>query len=100
MKRTISILLVCFMMVALLAGCGSEPASTTPTPAQQTSPSSGSNEPSAPTPEPEIVDRKFTKTRSITVEIYDRNNDGGSPPEDNFFTNFIKEGVLRDHNVG
>jgi len=99
MKRTISILLVCFMMVALLAGCGSEPASTTPTPAQQTSPSSGSNEPSAPTPEPEIVDRKFTKTRSITVEIYDRNNDGGSPPEDNFFTNFIKEGVLRDHNV-
>ncbi len=49
--------------------------------------------------EPEIVDGRFTKTRKITVEIYDRSNPGGSPPEDNFFTDFIKEGMLRDHNV-
>ncbi|MDI9514725.1 MAG: extracellular solute-binding protein [Clostridiaceae bacterium] len=98
MKRTISILLVCFMLVALLAGCGSEPASSTPTPGQT---SSAPNESQAPetTPEPEIVDGRFTKTRSITVEIYDRSNDGGSPPEDNFYTDFIKEGMLRDHNV-
>ncbi len=47
----------------------------------------------------EIVDGKFTTTRHITVEIYDRANDGGSKPEDNFYTNFIKEGMLRDHNV-
>ncbi len=48
---------------------------------------------------PEIVDGRFTTTRHITVEIYDRANDGGSKPEDNFYTTFIKEGMLRDHNV-
>lgn len=49
--------------------------------------------------EPELVGRRFTETRYITVEVYDRSNPGGSPPEDNFWTNFIKEGMLRDHNV-
>ncbi|HML45851.1 MAG TPA: extracellular solute-binding protein, partial [Clostridia bacterium] len=49
--------------------------------------------------EDEIVDGRFTTTRQITVEIFDRANDGGSKPEDNFYTNFIKEGMLRDHNV-
>ncbi len=46
-----------------------------------------------------LVNRRFKETKSITVEIYDRSNDGGSKPEDNFFTNFIKQGMLRDHNV-
>lgn len=49
--------------------------------------------------EPEIVDGKFVEPRHITVEIYDRSNAGGSVPEDNFYTDFIKEGMLRDHNV-
>lgn len=47
----------------------------------------------------ELVDGKFVETKHITVEIFDRANDGGSPPEDNVFTDFIKEGMLRDHNV-
>jgi putative aldouronate transport system substrate-binding protein len=47
----------------------------------------------------ELVNGRFVKTRRITVEVYDRSNAGGSPPEDNFFTDFIKEGMLRDHNV-
>ncbi|CAG5080863.1 Sugar ABC transporter substrate-binding protein [Thermobacillus xylanilyticus] len=42
---------------------------------------------------------RFKETRKITVEIYDRGNDGGTPPEDNFYTDYIKEGMLRDHNV-
>lgn len=42
---------------------------------------------------------RFTETRHITVEVYDRNNDGGSKPDDNFYTDFIKEGLLRDHNI-
>ncbi len=46
-----------------------------------------------------LVNGKFTTTKSITVEVYDRSNDGGSKPEDNPFTDFIKEGMLRDHNV-
>lgn len=39
------------------------------------------------------------KPKSITVEVYDRGNSGGSKPEDNFFTNYIKEGMLRDYNI-
>jgi putative aldouronate transport system substrate-binding protein len=47
----------------------------------------------------ELVNGKFTTTRSITVEVFDRSNDGGSKPEDNFYTDFIKSGMLREHNV-
>ncbi len=47
----------------------------------------------------DLVNGKFKTKKSITVEVYDRSNDGGSKPEDNFYTNFIKEGMLRDHNV-
>ncbi len=46
-----------------------------------------------------LVNGRFATTRNITVEVYDRSNDGGSKPEDNFYTDFIKAGMLRDHNV-
>jgi putative aldouronate transport system substrate-binding protein len=46
-----------------------------------------------------LVNGRFTTTRNITVEVYDRSNDGGSTPDNNFFTDFIKAGMLRDHNV-
>lgn len=74
-------------MATLLPSC-SKPAEVVDS--QSTPPSAQSSE---------IVNGKFTKTRSITVEIYERGNDGGSKPDDNFYTNFIKEGMLRDHNV-
>ena len=48
---------------------------------------------------PEIVDGRFTTTRKITVEVFDRAREGGTPVENNFYTDFIKEGMLRDHNV-
>ena len=44
-------------------------------------------------------DGRFTEPRKITVEIYDRGNDGGSTPEDNVFTDFIKEGVMDAYNI-
>jgi ABC-type sugar transport system, periplasmic component len=47
----------------------------------------------------ELVNGRFKATKNITVEIYDRANDGGSKPEDNFYTDFIKQGMLKDHNV-
>ena len=47
----------------------------------------------------EIVDGKFTTTRHITVEVYDRGNDGGSDPTNNMYTEYIKKGMLEDHNV-
>ncbi len=75
MKRNRLVLLICLTMVMMLTVC------------------------STVFSEPEIVNGRFTKTRSITVEIFDRSNPGGSTPEDNFYTDFIKEGMLRDHNV-
>jgi putative aldouronate transport system substrate-binding protein len=43
---------------------------------------------------------RFNTTKSITVEVFDRGLDGGkSKPEDNFYTNWIKQGLLRDHNI-
>ncbi len=104
MKKFISILLVCTMLVSL-AGCSNKKqASNTDKPATATTQESQSGDKTTPTEEPnkenaEIVDGKFTETRKITVEVFDRGNDGGSKPEDNFYTNYIKEGMLRDHNV-
>lgn len=49
--------------------------------------------------EAEIVDGKFTTTRHITVEVYDRGNDGGSDPTNNMYTEYIKKGMLEKHNV-
>jgi putative aldouronate transport system substrate-binding protein len=76
MKRARLVLICCLMLVTVLAVCASSLAA-----------------------DPEIVDGRFVKTRKITVEVYDRNNAGGTPPEDNFYTDFIKEGLLRDHNI-
>jgi len=46
-----------------------------------------------------FVDGKFTETRHITVEIYNRNNDGGSDPTNNVWTDYIKAGMLDKYNV-
>ena len=47
----------------------------------------------------ELVDGKFAETRKITVEIFDRSNDGGTDPTNNKFTDYIKKGMLEKHNV-
>jgi len=47
----------------------------------------------------EIVDGKFVETRHITVEVYDRGNDGGSDPTNNKYTDYIKQGMLDTYNV-
>lgn len=80
MKKTLSVLLCLMFAIGLLFAAGKKDALS----------ATGSNE---------LVNGKFTTTRNIVVEIFDRSNDGGSNPEDNFYTNFIKEGMLRDHNV-
>lgn len=88
MKKAISVLSICLAMATLLPSCSKGP--------KVDNPSLPSN---ATTQNAEIINGKFTKTRSIIVEIYERGNDGGSKPDDNFYTNYIKEGMLRDHNV-
>ncbi len=46
-----------------------------------------------------FVNGKFTETRKITVEVYDRGNDGGTDPTDNMYTDYIKKGMLETYNV-
>ncbi len=46
-----------------------------------------------------FVDGKFTTTRHITVEVYNRHNDGGSDPTSSVFAEFIKKGMLEKYNV-
>ncbi|MFH1879357.1 MAG: sugar ABC transporter substrate-binding protein [Bacillota bacterium] len=45
-----------------------------------------------------FVDGKFTETRHITVEIFDRSTDG-TVVDDNVYTDFIKQGMLDKYNV-
>lgn len=96
MRKKLCVLLVFVMILSLLTACkstqqsgknGSELTGKIP----ESSGGQAGNQ--------EIVDGKFTTTRKITVEVYDRGNEGGSKPDDNFYTDFIKEGMLRDHNV-
>ena len=47
----------------------------------------------------ELVDGKFPETKHITVEIYNRNNDGGTDPTNNVYTDYIKQGMLDKYNV-
>ena len=46
-----------------------------------------------------FVDGKFTETRKITVEIYNRNNDGGTDPTNNVWTEYLKKQMLEKYNV-
>ncbi|MDR0896762.1 MAG: extracellular solute-binding protein, partial [Oscillospiraceae bacterium] len=72
MKKALSLLLACLMTLSLGAALAETP---------------------------EFVDGRFTQTREITVEIYDRGNDGGTDPENNVWTEYIKKGMLEQHNV-
>ena len=47
----------------------------------------------------EVVDGKFVETRHITVEVYDRGNDGGSDPTNNMYTRWIQQQMLEKHNI-
>ena len=104
-KKIISVLLACCMTVSL-AACGAKSdegtqtaATDAATEAAETETTVAATEAAADPTNGEVVDGKFLETRKITVEVYDRGNDGGSDPTDNKFTNYIKEGMLRDHNV-
>ncbi len=45
----------------------------------------------------QLVGGKFPETKHITVEVYDR--DGGTPANDNMYTDYIKKGMLEKYNV-
>ena len=105
MKKKLLSVLLATTMVASMAACGGEtktetPASndtTTKTENTDTADNSGDSQKAASSSE--LVDGKFAETRHITVEVYDRGNDGGSDPTNNMYTEYIKKGMLEDHNV-
>lgn len=100
-RKSVYITLFALMFVLVLAGCTNEksdPPATTPSPSASESSTNDSGDSSSEQPG-EAGPFRFEETRKITVEIYDRGNAGGTKPEDNFYTQYIKDGMLRDHNV-
>ena len=47
----------------------------------------------------ELTDGKFAETRHITVEIFNRYGDADKDPINNVYTDYIKQGMLEQHNV-
>ncbi|MCR5461277.1 MAG: extracellular solute-binding protein [Acetatifactor sp.] len=94
-KKILSILLAC-SMVASLAACDGDGSG------EDTGDVSSIQESKAEVAKQagaEFENGKFKETKKIVVEIYDRGNDGGSDPENNDYTEYIKKGMLEDHNV-
>lgn len=105
LTKSLTILALCSGLV--LAGCSnnnndsaSPSSSSAPPASEQASASPSPDEASAKLEKLGLDSNlRFKETRKIKVEIYDRGNTGGTKPEDNVYTKFIKEGMLRDHNV-
>lgn len=108
MKKKMIAMFLATTMVMSLTACGSTGTDTEASSAETTE-SAGAEESteSAETTEEapaegttsELTDGKFAETRKITVEVYDRGNDGGSDPTNNKYTEYIKKGMLEKHNV-
>ncbi|WP_070000203.1 extracellular solute-binding protein [Cellulosilyticum sp. I15G10I2] len=96
MKKFTSILMILVMGTMVFSGCGKD---TVDTKAPTSNEAKQNVETKSAGDNAEIVDGRFVETRKITVEVFDRGNEGGSKPEDNAYTDFIKEGMLREHNV-
>ncbi|WEK54377.1 MAG: extracellular solute-binding protein [Candidatus Cohnella colombiensis] len=104
LTKLLTILALCSGLV--LAGCTNSNNNNSTSPSNSSAPPA--SESASPSPDEASAkleklgldsNLRFKETRKIKVEIYDRGNTGGTKPEDNFYTNFIKDGMLRDHNV-
>lgn len=89
MKKRLVALVLAGAMALGMVGCGGSSEKSADT-SKESSESAGASE---------LVDGKFAETKHITVEVYDRGNDGGTDPTDNMYTEYIKKGMLEDHNV-
>lgn len=101
-RKALSILMVSTTFALAISGCTSNnnsPAATPAPAATTTTNDSGNNGDARLEALGLDSNLKFKETRKITVEVYDRGNAGGSKPEDNYYTQYIKDGMLRDHNV-
>ena len=101
-KKVLSMFLASVMALSIVACGSSNGGSDTQTGTDTATQQDNATETEAqaePETASELVDGKFAETRKITVEIYDRGNDGGSDPENNMYTEYIKKGMLEEHNV-
>ena len=102
-KKAISILLAGAMVMSMAAcgdtGSDSSSAASGSSAGAAGSSSAGSSAADAGNATGDLVDGRFAETRTITVEVYNRENDGGSDPTNNMYTEYIKKGMLEDHNV-
>ncbi|MDR2546507.1 MAG: extracellular solute-binding protein [Lachnospiraceae bacterium] len=105
MKKFLALLLAVSLLATLLVACTDDPVEDTPV------------TPVAPVDPPVVVipddeppvdvsqwaewgldnDRRFVDQRTISVLIWDRDTE--TDPTDNAFTDYVKEGMLREHNV-
>ncbi len=101
MKKKVLSILIAGAMVMSMTACGGDSGNNQSSAGSGagTSTGSGSTAADAGNASGELVDGKFAETRTITVEVYDRGNDGGSDPTNNMYTEYIKQGMLADHNV-
>ncbi len=103
MKKVLSLLLASLMLVGVLAACGDAASSSSSQPGGTSSASSGGTSSSVPadTGEPEgVVDGKFTETRHITVEVFERPDTPILPNlDENVYLKWIKDSMLEQHNV-
>lgn len=96
MKRVLLILLACLLVTTSLAACGSDGSTAASTAGSSAAVNTAANSSAAGS---EGLPGRFAEKKTITVEVFDRAVDGGTKAEDNFYTNWIKEGMLRDYNV-
>ena len=47
----------------------------------------------------EFVDGKFTEPVKLTVEVYNRYNDGGTDPTSSVYAQYIHDGMLAKYNI-
>ncbi len=107
MKKKLLSVLLATSMVASLAACGSSETATDTTSSETATEETASESDAAESEtveegsasSSELVDGKFAETRHITVEVYDRGNDGGSDPTNNMYTKYIQDQMLEQHNV-
>ncbi len=107
MKKKLLSVLLATSMVASLAACGSSETATDTTSSETATEETASESDAAESKtaaegsasSSELVDGKFAETRHITVEVYDRGNDGGSDPTNNMYTKYIQDQMLEQHNV-
>lgn len=103
--RIITLVLAFMLSLSLLASCSST------TPSATNAPQNNATATPRPTAEPTTPasseleelgldeNLRFTETRKIAVEVYDRAVEDGPAPDTGMYAQFIKDGMLRDHNV-